>query len=104
MAHAYHEHLKAVPLFADLGEHELDVVAKATTELDLKAGYALITEGQWAHEMFVVVCGSLEVTRDGAHVADIGRHHRKPAGHTDPGFWATGESPFAAPRNLRSSR
>jgi CRP-like cAMP-binding protein len=72
MAHAYHEHLKAVPLFADLGEHELDVVAKATTELDLKAGYALITEGQSAHEMFVVVSGTLEVTRDGAHVADIG--------------------------------
>ena len=33
MAHAYHNHLISVPLFADLDESELDAVAAITTEL-----------------------------------------------------------------------
>lgn len=72
MAHSYHDHLTQVPLFSDLDSDDLDVVAKATTELDLKAGYTLIREGETAHEMFVVASGTLEVSRGGEHVADIG--------------------------------
>ena len=72
MAHSYHAHLTQVPLFSDLDSDDLDVVARATTELDLKAGYTLIREGETAHEMFVVASGTLEVSRGGEHVADIG--------------------------------
>jgi CRP/FNR family cyclic AMP-dependent transcriptional regulator len=72
MAHAYHDHLKSVPLFADLDADELDAVAAITTELDIKQGSTIITEGASAHEMFVVISGTLEVTRGGQHVADIG--------------------------------
>jgi len=68
----YHEHLKSVPLFADLDRHELDVLASASTELRLPAGKVLMTEGRVAHEMFVVMEGTLEVTKEGEHVADIG--------------------------------
>lgn len=68
----YHEHLKTVPLFADLNKHELDVIAKGTTELKLPAGRVLMTEGRLAHEMFVVMEGVLEVTKDGKFVAEIG--------------------------------
>ena len=68
----YHEHLKSVPMFANLGRHELDVIAQATTELDLKAGRVLMKEGQSAHEMFIVVSGELEVTVEGEHIATIG--------------------------------
>jgi cAMP-dependent protein kinase regulator len=68
----YHDQLKSVPLFADLRRRELDVVGAAATELTIPAGRAIIREGTHAHEMFVVLDGSLEVTRDGEHVADIG--------------------------------
>ncbi len=70
--HAYHDHLKVVPLFADLTEDELDEVAGCATQLDYKAGKVLMTEGGSAHEMFVVVEGQVEVTRDGEHIADLG--------------------------------
>lgn len=72
MAHAYHDHLKSVPLFADLDADELDAVAAITTQLEIKQGSTIITEGASAHEMFVVISGTLEVTRGGQHVADIG--------------------------------
>lgn len=70
--HAYHDHLKQVPLFADLDNDELDEVAQCATQLDYKAGKVLMSEGGSAHEMFVVVEGELEVTRGGEHVADLG--------------------------------
>ncbi len=70
--HHYHDHLRQVPLFADLTDHELDEVGRAATELGFPPGEVLLREGTVAHEMFVVLSGELEVTRDGEHVADIG--------------------------------
>lgn len=67
----YHDYLKQVPLFADLDRSELDHVAQAATDLELEAGNVLMREGSLANEMVVVVGGTLEVTRDGEHVADI---------------------------------
>lgn len=69
---SYHEHLQQVPLFAGLDHSELDAVGQTATELDYKAGRVLMHEGARAHEMFVVMKGSVEVTREGEHVADIG--------------------------------
>ncbi|HEY2332704.1 MAG TPA: cyclic nucleotide-binding domain-containing protein [Acidimicrobiales bacterium] len=68
----YLDHLRSVALFADLPKHELEVVDKAATELNVRAGDVLIREGTVAHEMVVVVSGELEVTRNGEHVADLG--------------------------------
>lgn len=68
----YHEYLRQVPLFADLDPGELDRVTRAATDLELGAGSVLMREGSTANEMVVVVAGTLEVTRDGEHVADIG--------------------------------
>lgn len=70
--HAYHDHLKKVPLFSGLSEDELDEVAGCATQLDYPAGKVLMTEGGSAHEMFVVVEGEVEVTRGGEHIADLG--------------------------------
>lgn len=72
MARTYGEYLRAVPLFADLGDDELDVIGGAVTDLQLPAGKVVMREGALAHELIVVVDGNLEVTRDGRHVADIG--------------------------------
>ena len=92
----YHDYLRQVPVFADLGPDELDIVGQAATELSIPAGDALIREGDHAHEMYVVLEGSLEVTRGGEHVADIGpggfagemallTHHRRDATVTTSG-------------------
>jgi CRP/FNR family transcriptional regulator/CRP/FNR family cyclic AMP-dependent transcriptional regulator len=69
---AYHDYLRKVPLFSGLDDDELDEVGLAATELQFEAGKVLMKEGQDAHEMVVVLEGTLEVTRGGAHVADIG--------------------------------
>lgn len=69
----YHEYLRQVPLFADLGSAEIEAVARAATELPIPAGRVLMREGDPGHEMYVVLEGTLSVTRDGEHVADIER-------------------------------
>jgi CRP-like cAMP-binding protein len=68
----YHQYLKQVPLFSDLDDDELDEVAQKATDLDLKAGSVIMREGATAHEMVIVVRGTLEVTRGDEHIADIG--------------------------------
>lgn len=68
----YHEYLRQVPLFADLDKSELEHVAQSATDLDISAGNVLMKEGALAHEMVVVMDGTLEVTRAGEHIADIG--------------------------------
>lgn len=68
----YHEHLRQVPLFADLDEDHLEAVSRAATELVYGPGRNLMSEGQRAHEMFIILEGTVEVTRGGEHVADIG--------------------------------
>jgi CRP-like cAMP-binding protein len=70
--HAYHAHLREVPLFAELDDDQLDAVGRTATEFRLEPGKILMTEGEIAHDMVVVLEGTLEVTRNGAHIADIG--------------------------------
>lgn len=72
MPNQYHQYLRQIPLFAELDTDELDAVSQAATDLNLKAGSVIMREGATAHEMVIVVTGSLEVTRDGEHIADIG--------------------------------
>jgi CRP-like cAMP-binding protein len=67
----YHDYLRQVPIFANLDRGELDVVGRATTELPLPAGHVLLREGDLAHDMYVVLEGTLDVTRNGQHVAVI---------------------------------
>ncbi len=69
---AYHAHLRTVPLFADLDDHDLDVVGKGATELTLDAGTVLMREGSMAREMVIVMEGELVVTTDGEEIATIG--------------------------------
>lgn len=68
----HHQHLRAVPLFADLDKKEIASVALAATELDFAPGKVLMREGDRAHEMYVIVDGTVTVTQDGAEVAQIG--------------------------------
>jgi CRP-like cAMP-binding protein len=70
--HAYTDHLKNVTLFSELTNKELDRVAQIATQLDYAPGRVLMREGESAHEMFVVIEGTLDVTKDGEHIADLG--------------------------------
>jgi CRP-like cAMP-binding protein len=70
--HYHYDHLRNTPLFEDLDRAELEMLGRAVTELDLPPGRQLIAEGSRGRDMFVVVSGTLEVTRDGVHVAEIG--------------------------------
>ena len=69
---SHHEHLREVPLFASLNADELDAVGLTATELDFRSGHVLMREGARAHEMYVLIDGTVEVTKDGAHIADVG--------------------------------
>lgn len=68
----YHDYLRRVPLFADLDRRELDELGRHVTEISVPAGHLLVRQGTVGHEMFVVVEGTVEVTRDGVYIADIG--------------------------------
>jgi len=69
---AYHDHLRKVPLFANLDRQELDALGLLATELSFPPGQVLLRQGDRAHEMFIVLDGTLEVTRDDIYIADIG--------------------------------
>ena len=69
---AYHDHLRTVPLFANLDRHELDELGLLATELAFGPGKVLFRQGDRAQEMFIVVEGTLVVTRDDVYIADIG--------------------------------
>lgn len=64
--------LKAVPLFADLKDRELQQVSTLTDEVDMAAGRRLTREGDFGHEFFVIIDGRVSVERGGRHIADLG--------------------------------
>jgi CRP-like cAMP-binding protein len=64
--------LKSIPLFAILSERQLADVASHADEVEVEAGRTLMDEGAFGYEFFAVEDGTAEVTRDGAHVAELG--------------------------------
>lgn len=84
------ETLKRLPLFEELSQREREKIARWADEIDLPSGKHLIEQGTYAHEFFVIVHGTAEVTFDGKHLADLGpgdffgeialvEHHRRTA-------------------------
>lgn len=67
-----HDHLQQVPLFSGFTRDEMEHMRRVTTEITVPAGHVLMEQGGLAHEMVVVLEGTLEVLRNGVHVADIG--------------------------------
>lgn len=51
------ERLRAVPLFADLDDEQLDRLASSTSEFDAPAGQALIERGRPGSGLFVLESG-----------------------------------------------
>ena len=66
------ELLKSVPLFAGCSKAELRRLASIADEIDLREGTVLTREGRIAHEFFVLIEGTVRVTKENRKVADLG--------------------------------
>ncbi|MFT5682893.1 MAG: serine/threonine protein phosphatase PrpC/CRP-like cAMP-binding protein [Myxococcota bacterium] len=64
-------HMHRVFLFRDLSSAERYLFAPYLEERSLKAGEILVAEGEPGDAFFVVLAGTLEVTRGGVHLIDI---------------------------------
>jgi CRP-like cAMP-binding protein len=65
------ELLKRVPLFAECSKAELRRLAGIADELDVREGAVLTREGRVGHEFFVLIDGTVRVSRDGRKLADL---------------------------------
>ncbi len=69
--HTYTTYLRAVPLFADVDDDDLDTISSALTELTVKAGDVLMRAGSSAREMVIVLEGELCVMLGDTEIATI---------------------------------
>ena len=53
--------LKSVPIFSDIPEKELDIIASELTRREYKAGELVFKEGDPGNEMYVVVSGRVSI-------------------------------------------
>lgn len=58
--------LRRVPLFAGLGNREIEEVGRLVDEVDLPEGRELTREGRTANEFFVILDGRIRIDRGGA--------------------------------------
>jgi MFS family permease len=66
------ELLRKVSLLSLLPEPTLETLARALTRVEVAAGEAFIREGDHGDVFYVVETGSVEVTKEGRHVATLG--------------------------------
>jgi len=67
----YLDHLAQVPLFAAFSKKDLQKIAKASDEIEIRTGRTLVEQGRVGHEFFLIVDGSAVVKRNGRKVADL---------------------------------
>jgi CRP-like cAMP-binding protein len=64
--------LKKVPLFEECSKGELRKLAGIADEIDLREGTVLTREGRTAHEFFVIVDGTVRISKGSRKLADLG--------------------------------
>ena len=64
--------LEGVPLFQGLSRKEREHVARWADVIDVPEGYHLADQGAFAHEFFALLDGTVEVTRNGEHLVELG--------------------------------
>jgi CRP/FNR family cyclic AMP-dependent transcriptional regulator len=65
------QHFQAVPLFSAVSGKGLRSIIQAATEVDVQAGKVLVREGEWGREMYVILRGTAEVTKDGRRLREL---------------------------------
>jgi CRP/FNR family cyclic AMP-dependent transcriptional regulator len=66
------DNLRAVPLFAEMAEHDLRVIATFATEDSVPAGATLMREGDYSNEMVAIEAGTADVVHGERTVASLG--------------------------------
>jgi CRP-like cAMP-binding protein len=64
--------LANVPLLAGLGQKDLEEVGQLADEVDVQAGKVLTSEGHMGEEFFVILDGTVAISRGGAAIRDLG--------------------------------
>jgi CRP/FNR family transcriptional regulator, cyclic AMP receptor protein len=64
--------LSSAPLFEDLSRKELLQLARMSDDLEVPPGQVLCKEGEVGQEFFVIIDGTVEITRKGKRVATRG--------------------------------
>ncbi len=64
--------LEGIGFFSSLSKKELGRLAQWTDEVSVGEGHELATEGQFAHEFFVIDEGSAAVIQNGESIAELG--------------------------------
>ena len=64
--------LKKIPVFADLSEEEMRLVAQLAAEVSVEAGKELVREGDYSYDVLAIEEGTARVERDGQTVAELG--------------------------------
>lgn len=64
--------LKSIPVFADLGDAEIEAVAQLASEVSVPAGKELVREGDYSYDLLVIEEGTADVARDGRRLAELG--------------------------------
>ena len=72
MADAKVEALRAVPLFKELSNRDLEQVARLADEVDLPAGHVLMREGESGSQMFIIASGEAMIERGGREITREG--------------------------------
>ena len=66
------EHFGRIPLFSGVSRKGLRAIASAADEITVREGKDLVREGEHGRELYVVVEGSVRVTKKGRKVATMG--------------------------------
>jgi CRP-like cAMP-binding protein len=66
------EDLRSVPLFKRLDDAALRELAVWLNEVIVEDGKHLVDEGDYAYDLFVILEGNAEVTREGEQLAELG--------------------------------
>jgi len=64
--------LKSISIFEDIADADLAQIATFAQEVSVEAGRQLVREGDFSYEFMAIEEGEAEVTREGAHLADLG--------------------------------
>ncbi len=64
--------LKAIPLFANLDDHDLQVIATFANETSVSEGDVLVREGDFSYELMAIEEGTAEVRRGDEALATLG--------------------------------
>ena len=64
--------LKAIPLFADLDDSDLQKIATFAGETSVSEGETLVREGDFSYELMAIEEGQAEVRRGNQPIAELG--------------------------------